>query len=178
MHDFANQVAALRPMLVRMARMRLRNEAWVEDAVSETVVAALEKPHAFAGRSSLQTWLVGILNHKTVNQIRRNTRERQIAVSEDGAECENNAAATTDDAGDAWAQQNDPQECLQQRQFMTILDRGIRALPANQGQAFMLRYWQEEDASDICAELGVTPNNLNVLLHRARLRLRMSLATH
>lgn len=177
MQDYANQVAALRPMLVRMARKRLRNEAWAEDAVSETLVAALEKPHAFAGRSSLQTWLVGILNHQAVNQIRRNTRERQIEVSEDEVDRESCSAAS-DQADEARASLYDPQECLQQRQFVSILDRCIRALPTNQGQAFILRYWEEEDASNICAQLGVTANNLNVLLHRARLRLRTSLSTH
>ena len=41
MQDYAEQRVALRPMLVRMARQRLRNDAWVEDAVSETLVAAL-----------------------------------------------------------------------------------------------------------------------------------------
>ena len=74
MQDFADQVAAIRPMLVRTARRRLRNDAWAEDAVSETLVAALEKPSAFAGRAAVQSWLVGILKHKTVDQIRRHTR--------------------------------------------------------------------------------------------------------
>ncbi len=67
----------MRPMLVRMARQRLRNDAWAEDAVSETLVAALESPAAFAGRAKVQTWLVGILKHKVVDQIRRHTRECQ-----------------------------------------------------------------------------------------------------
>ena len=49
--DFAAQVEALRPQLLRFARSQLRNEAWAEDAVSETLLAALEKPHGFAGRS-------------------------------------------------------------------------------------------------------------------------------
>ena len=78
MQEYANQVAALRPMLMRVARKRLRNDAWAEDAVSETLVAALEEPGVFAGRSSLQTWLVGILKYQTVHQLRRHTRECQM----------------------------------------------------------------------------------------------------
>ena len=57
--DFARQVEALRPQLLRFARGQLRNDAWAEDAVSDTLLAALEKPHSFAGRSQLKTWLVG-----------------------------------------------------------------------------------------------------------------------
>ena len=79
MHEFADELAAMRPMLVRMAQQRLRNEAWAEDAVSETLVAALEKPSAFTQRAMLRTWLVGILKHKVVDQIRRHTRECQAA---------------------------------------------------------------------------------------------------
>jgi RNA polymerase sigma-70 factor (ECF subfamily) len=52
MQEFAEQVAAHRPLLVKMARLRLRNDAWAEDAVSETLVAALENGAAFGGRAS------------------------------------------------------------------------------------------------------------------------------
>jgi Sigma-70 region 2 len=44
MSDFAERVAAQRPILLRTAHQLLRNKAWAEDAVSETLVAALEKP--------------------------------------------------------------------------------------------------------------------------------------
>ena len=43
MADFAQQVEALRPQLLRYARSQLRNDAWAEDAVSDTLLAALEK---------------------------------------------------------------------------------------------------------------------------------------
>ena len=176
MQEYANQVAALRPMLMRVARKRLRNDTWAEDAVSETLVAALERPGAFAGRSSLQTWLVGILKHQTVNQIRRHTRECQVDIGEDETEFEKLSVAVTDCASEARARLNDPQECLRQRQFMTMLDTCLATLPPNQARAFMLRHWQEETSPDICVELGVTTANLHVLLHRARSRLRVSVS--
>ena len=75
MTDFARQVEALRPQLMRFARVQLRNDAWAEDAVSEALLAALEKPQSFAGQSQLKTWLVGILKHKVIDQLRRHTRE-------------------------------------------------------------------------------------------------------
>src|SRR6187431_2666312 len=71
MTDFARAVEALRPQLLRFARAQLRNDAWSEDAVGDTVLAALAKPQAFAGQSQLKTWLVGILKHKLIDQIRR-----------------------------------------------------------------------------------------------------------
>src|SRR5205085_2433160 len=59
-----NQLAEHRTYLLRYARLQLRNDAWAEDAVSETLLAALTKPQSFGNRSQLKTWLVGILKHK------------------------------------------------------------------------------------------------------------------
>ena len=176
MPTFAEQVAALRPLLVRMARQRLRNDAWAEDAVSETIVAALENPAAFAGRAKAQTWLVAILKHKVVDQIRRHTRECQARAFDDEApEFGHLPDAASDALVEAEADWGDPQEGLSRRQFMADFDRCLAALPAQQGRAFVLRNWLGAETEDICSELGVSANNLAVMLHRARHRLRASL---
>jgi len=45
-----SSLAALRPTLLAIARMQLRNETWAEDVVSETFVAAREGSHGgYAG---------------------------------------------------------------------------------------------------------------------------------
>ena len=59
-----SQLAEHQGYLLRFARLQLRNDAWAEDAVSETLLAALSKPQSFGNRSQLKTWLVGILKHK------------------------------------------------------------------------------------------------------------------
>jgi len=181
MDDFADQLVALRPMLVRMARQRLRNDAWVEDAVSETLVAALESPGAFAGRAQLRTWVVGILKHKLVDQIRRHTRECQLhdpVEPDESADAGLLADGAEQALVDAPAEWGDPQERLSRRQFMAQFERVLRQLPPQQGRAFLMRNWMDADTEDICSELGVTANHLAVILHRARQRLRGSLRTH
>ena len=95
MPDFADQIAALRPLMLRVARKRLRNDAWAEDAVSETVLAALERQAAFAGDAPLQPWLMGILHHKLIDQVRRHTRERQLGASGDPCDIDDMAASRT-----------------------------------------------------------------------------------
>ena len=178
MHELADQIAAQRPLLLRIARRRVRNPTWAEDAVSEALIAALENPRAFNGRSSMRSWLTGILNHKLVDQIRRHTRECQFEAHDDENE---HAELTEAEGAAAWdrpADSGDPQERLSRRQFMALLDECLKELPAQQGRAFMLRNWLEEDTSDICAQLGITANNLAVTLHRARTRLRASLQRH
>ena len=72
---FELQVADHRDYLLRFARLQLRNDAWAEDCVSETMLAALAKPQAFGNRSQLKTWLVGILKHKVLDTLRSRSRE-------------------------------------------------------------------------------------------------------
>jgi RNA polymerase sigma-70 factor (ECF subfamily) len=42
----------------------------------------------------------------------------------------------------------------------------------------MMREWLELETEEICKQLGITPTNLWVMLHRARLRLRECLQQH
>lgn len=173
MTDFAQQVESLRPQLLRYARSQLRNEAWAEDAVSDTLLAALEKPQGFAGASALKTWLVGILKHKLIDQLRRHAREATVLDRDDGEDMD---ALLFDESGHwrntpvDWGDQ--PEALFGQRQFLAVLDACVEKLPGVQGRVFMMREWLELDSEEICKELAITTTNLWVLLHRARLRLR------
>jgi RNA polymerase sigma-70 factor (TIGR02943 family) len=175
MNDFATAVQGLRPQLMRFAHAQLRNEAWAEDAVSETVLAALAKPQAFAGQSQLKTWLVGILKHKLIDQIRRHSREVSTTSAEDGEDIDR---LLFNDEG-AWreppAEWGDPEAALGRREFFEVLEVCVEQLPGVQGRIFMMREWLELETPEICKELGITTTNAWVLLHRARLRLQTCL---
>ena len=175
MSEFATAVQTLRPQLMRFARAQLRNDAWAEDAVSETVLAALAKPQAFAGQSQLKTWLVGILKHKLIDQIRRHSREVSATTAEDGEDYD--ALLFNDGGGwrEAPAEWGDPEATLGQREFFEVLEVCVEELPGVQGRVFMMREWLELDTAEICKELKITSTNAWVLLHRARLRLQMCL---
>ena len=170
--DFAAQVEALRPQLMRFARSQLRNDAWAEDAVSDTLLAALEKPDAFAGGSQLKTWLVGVLKHKVVDQLRRHTREATLLTPEDGEDLDESLFDRTGHWTDRPQDWGSPEAACGQRQFFEVLEACCDHLPATQGRVFMMREWLELDTEEICKELQITSTNLWVLLHRARLRLR------
>ncbi len=178
MPDFARQIEALRPQLLRFARTQLRNDAWAEDAVSDTLLAALEKPQAFAGGSQLKTWLVGILKHKVVDQLRRHTREATVLTTDDEADLDD---LLFDDSGH-WRQMPEtwgkPEASLNERQFLEVMEACMEKLPATQGRVFLMREWLELSSDEICKELAITSTNLWVLLHRARLRLRDCLQTN
>lgn len=179
MPDLNEQIAGLRSYLLRFAHLQLRNAAWAEDAVSETVLAALSKPQAFDHRSQLKTWLVGILKYKIIDLLRQHRRE--VSVS---------SVSSADDETDpldwisyqvdghfteAPADWGNPEQDLSSRQFMAIMDACTQKLPAVQGRLFLMREWLELSVDEICKDLNLTPTNLYVQLHRARLRLRACL---
>lgn len=173
--DFERQLVAHRSYLLKFARLQLRNEAWAEDAVSETLLAALARPQAFEARSQLKTWLVGILKHKIVDLLRQ--RQREVALdtgSEDDCAdpLEHMAFKADGHFAEQPAEWGNPQQDLQNRQFFAILEACTDKLPAVQGRLFLMREWLELSSEEICKELALTPTNLYVQLHRARLRLR------
>jgi RNA polymerase sigma-70 factor (ECF subfamily) len=169
-----NELAQHRTYLLRYARLQLRNDAWAEDAVSETLLAALSKPQSFGNRSQLKTWLVGILKHKVIDILRQRQREVQLA-SDDGDGSEELEALVFKADGhfvSEPADWGDPEQELSSRQFFAVLEACTEKLPAAMARVFLMREWLELPSDEICKELQLTPTNLYVQLHRARLRLR------
>jgi RNA polymerase sigma-70 factor (ECF subfamily) len=168
---FREQLEGLRPYLLRYASLHLRNRDAAEDAVQETLVAALAGEAAFAGRSNLRTWATGILKHKIIDTIRRSGREQPLEGEEDTADFD----ALFDQRGhwhehpEAW---NEPDGALQQKQFIAALERCLEGLPPRTAQAFLLREHMGLETAEICKELGITSTHCWVLLYRARMALR------
>ncbi len=178
MNDFRSQVEAQRPYLLRYASLQLRDRQAAEDAVQDTLLAALAGEAGFAGRSNLRTWLTGILKHKIVDAIRRSAREATLLPpTPDTAEFD----ALFDESGH-WsampADWGDPDATLGEKQFFAALEECLARLPAKTAEAFMLREHMGFETGEICKELGVTPTHCWVLLYRARIALRECLETN
>lgn len=172
-------LAALRPLLLKLARLQLRNEAWAEDAVADTLVAALEGAPRFAGESQWRTWVVGILKHKIVDQLRRGLREPSLADPEDADDAAVAAMYRSDGhLVERAAHWGDPEAAAASAQFLAVLQACVERLPPALAQVFMMREWLELETPAVCKNLGITATNCHVMLHRARLRLRECLEVH
>jgi RNA polymerase sigma-70 factor (ECF subfamily) len=172
--DFERQLAALRPTLLAIARLQLRNDAWAEDAVSETLVAALEGARGFAAQSQLKTWVVGILKHKIIDHFRRSRREVSVDAEVEAAEVEtfDELFAADGHRANMPLEWDDPGKSAERTQFFDVLQACIDGLPTSLARIFMMREWLEYETAEICKELGITPTNCFVMLYRARMRLR------
>src|SRR5678815_3659620 len=167
MSSFASRVESERPYLLRYAILQLRDPHAAEDAVQETLVAALAGEASFAGRSNLRTWLTGILKHKIIDAIRRRSRDPEPLA--DVTELD----ALFDETGHWHEPPADwPENSLEQKQFLAVLEKCLEGLPAKTAQAFMMREHLGFETDEICKELAVTPTHVQVLLYRARMALR------
>lgn len=169
-----SELAELHQPLLRFAKMQLRNDSMAEDVVSETLLAILEKPGSFEGRSSLRTYATGILKFKIIDVLRKRGREVHIEpLDEQSMDEALDALFAKDghwqDPPPAWQQ---PDRSLEQRQFFETLQACVDRLPARTGRVFMMREWLEKEVDEICSELGITANNCGVMLYRARMQLR------
>lgn len=165
-------LAQHRPALLRYALLQLRQPHWAEDAVSDTLLAALERPQAFQGAAQLRTWLVGILKHKIIDILRHQQRVVQLETDDDGEALDDLLFTAEGHFREAPRTWGDPAARLGERQFIAILEACVELLPRQAGRVFLMREWLELSTDEICKEVGISPTNLWVILHRARLRLR------
>ena len=175
---FAIELDRHRRYLLRMAHLQLRDADLAEDVVQETIVAALGAREGFSQRSSVRTWLTGILKHKIVDAIRQRQRQPVFMATLDEETDLDEFDPLFKDNG-AWeappARWGDPENALSRQEFMGVMELCLEKLPPNTARAFMMREVMEFETHEICKELAITANNLWVILYRARMALRQCL---
>jgi len=168
MDDFRSRVERERPYLLRYASLQLRDAQAAEDAVQDTLLAALAGESGFGQRASLRTWLTGILKHKIIDAIRRTSREAP-AAGEDEFDALFDERGHWIEMPGAWS---DPDASLDQKRFFAALELCLARLPVKTAQTFMMREHMGLETDEICKELAITPTHCWVLLYRARMSLR------
>ena len=165
--------------IYRYALMRVRNTAAAEDLLQETLLAAMGSYQAHEGRSSERTWLVGIMNHKVVDYFRRLARTSEFQISNEERRDDLSWFESEGTWRGHWREDQAPiswpveaVRLLGSREFWEILDRGLAQLSPQMAIAFTLREIDGLSSEEICEILDVTPNNLWVILHRGRAKLR------
>ena len=166
--------------LYRYARARVGIRELAEDLVQETLLAALQSRDRFQNRSSVRTWLCSILRHKILDHYRRGEVSRRAGEAELQTTAEGflDRFFTTDQLWkNALSTWKTPEEALVDAEFWSVLDGCLGDLPRTLAQAFMLREIEQVEVKTLCTTLDLSPANLRVRLHRARLLLRDCLET-
>lgn len=160
--------------LYNFAISRVHSEAVAEDMVQETFLAAVKAIKGFEGRSTVKTWLTSILKRKIIDHYRKNTRNKEDKVLDDVNFFQKDGVLKghweDDHLPNMWHQSADKD--LENREFHQTLQSCLSKLPDRMSAVFTLKEVEELTTEEICKELDITPSNLWVLIHRAKLRLR------
>ena len=161
--------------LLRVALGYVRDREAAEDAVQETWLRVLAGLDRFEGRSTLRTWIFGILLN--VARSRRRQDRRLLPFSALFRRDEPGSEPIVDpdrfNAEGRWTSLPDKWEVLPEARLMSreVLDRvgaAIDELPPKLREVILLRDvggWSAEEAASL---LGISEANQRVRLHRAR----------
>ena len=155
-----DDIAAHRDALVRFARRKLLDPALAEDLVHDVFEAVMTGRAAFAGRSALKSWLIGILKHKIVDLVRQRVGHHSLPTEDE------------DGFTDLHSVEPRPDEVAEQRERLAQTLEGIETLTPGLRDAVRLRVLEDRSTADVCRRLGISEDNLFVRLHRARKMLR------
>ena len=162
--------------LYRFARARVRDSFAAEDLLQETLLAAYRSREKYSGRSTVRTWLTGILKHKIVDYYRKLTPEwgdetlDEFAYSIDGLFNEKEKWKIK--PGD-WG--GDPKNVFERKELMTVIYACLDGMPEKMSRIYTLREMEGITTDEICELFQTGKSNCWVILHRARMLLRRCL---
>ncbi|WP_374355215.1 RNA polymerase sigma factor [Chitinimonas sp.] len=142
--------------------------AWVDDLFQETWMSVVKAREGYAPTAAFRIWLFGIARNKLIDRIRRH--EPALLADFVGPE-EDDPMARLPDAGN-----HDPQAQLADKQLRQSLDAALRALPASQREAFLLREQAGMSLDEIASLTGVSMETAKSRLRYAVARLKAALA--
>lgn len=171
-------LTGLRREMLRFAVLQLRNRETAEDAVQETFIAAFAAQEKFEHRASVKTWVFSILKHKIIDIMRDSWQKKRIDLPDAAGDDDFDALFL---ANEHWQRAErpsswgNPEQVLEDQQFWTVFEICMTKMPEPTARIYSMREFLGLEVEEICKEAGVTPSNCWVILHRARMLLRVCL---
>jgi RNA polymerase sigma-70 factor, ECF subfamily len=168
--------------LMRLAKVYVRDSQIAEDVVQDAWLTAIEGLEGFGGRSSLKTWISGIVIN--LARARRRKESRRLTFASLLGDDADRRKPTVDQGrfgGDgAWRElprtwDNIPESSLIGKETLARIKEAIDELPPKHREVIVLRDVAQLDAAEVTDLLGISPENQRVRLHRARAAVRKSL---
>jgi RNA polymerase sigma-70 factor (ECF subfamily) len=170
------------PML-RLAMAYVRDAGIAEEVVQESWLACLRSLDRFEGRSSLKTWILGIVMN--VARARRRKESRILPFAALWRRDDSDRERPTVDPSrfgregmwqtlpQAW--DNVPESKVLGDEALQRVRSAIEGLPPKQREVIVLRDVAGLDADEVSGMLGISAENERVRLHRARAAVRKML---
>ncbi len=137
-----------------------------EDLVAETFATFIKIQDRFQGRSSVRTFLYGILYKKNLERSRKTARETAVDP------IEGKFQSRFDSKGMWQSPPRGPDQEVLSAETEELIGECMDGLGEQQRAAFFLREVERMSSDEICNALEIKPTHLRVLLFRARNGLR------
>ena len=137
--------------LLRSAFLLCGNETDAQDIVQDTFLQAIRSVHRFQGRSTIYTWLHGIL----LNLTRHYHRDRKRFVYDDEL------------IGREDSPPDDNPSQLDAGTATSALGEALRQLSTAHREVIILRYYENMKIHEIAAHLGISKGTIKSRLHYA-----------
>lgn len=166
--------------LFAFAMARLRKQEVAEDLVQDTFLSAWKARDSFQAQASEKTWLISILKRKIIDHYRKKSTQNELNVldNEENGPFINRFFSEGNDDGH-WHANTAPVEwrkdfatSIESEEFYKVLQNCMDKLPEKWAAVFTLKNMDDLDSDEICKELGISPSNYWVIMHRAKLQLR------
>jgi RNA polymerase sigma-70 factor (ECF subfamily) len=178
---FAELVDEFSPRMLKLARVYLKGAALAEEAVQEAWIVVLKRLDRFEGRSSLSTWVLGIVVNVARASGRHESRSRPFSslttAEEPAIDPDRFLPPDHERWPNHWAIPPAPwpERALETAEATRIIRETVAALPEAQRAVITLRDVIGCTAEETCNTLGLTDTNQRVILHRARTKVRAAL---
>ncbi len=183
-------VARYNDTMISLARAHVPNRAVAEEVVQEAWLALLQGLGGFKRKSSLKTWLFGILINRAKTRGIREGRTVSFsaldsrlgsaestpvteAISESSRD---HTASLTSWGSKIWA--GSPEDGVLMGEVRVCLETAIGKLSPAQRIVLVLRDIEGWSSGEVCDLLQISSENQRVRLHRARLRIRDAIHAH
>jgi RNA polymerase sigma-70 factor (ECF subfamily) len=178
---FSELVQRWSGVMLRLALAHVESRAVAEEVVQDAWLTMLRSLDRFERRSTLRTWVLGIV----VNVARSRARAERRLVPLTPGPGETAVDPTRFLAPDHarwphhWAVEplpwRTPEEDLLAGETRKVILEAIDDLPPAQREVLVLRDLEGFAAPEVCNILGLSDTHQRVLLHRARSRVRQAL---
>lgn len=150
--------------LYRAGMAYLQDHGQTEDAMQNAYLKAFLHLDRFHGRSSFGTWLTRIMINECLMMLRAKKRFVLETLAENGSRPADEPSVPAA-----------AEPLLNAEEKKAVLEEAIQTLPRNHRAVYLLREVQRLSTEETAHCLGISRDNVKVLLHRAREGLKRQL---
>ena len=168
--DTSKWVDEYSDMLYNYAITRVNDHELSLDLVQDTFVSALNGLDNFQGKSTIKTWLFSILKRKIIDHWRKQESRKTKPMSALGTDTETGEEKIVERQNKGSVSEIEVD--YNNKELRATIMGCIQDLPEKWKGIIIDKLVEEKKSEEVCKEHEITPSNLWVIVHRAKVQLR------